>query len=94
MPPWNAVRIGLMMLSVNALMSVLKASAITSATATVITSPRIKKFLKPLIIISSPSRPVPGRRFRRRTMLGRPGEDGQNPPAVECGDLPRRLLVH
>jgi len=42
-------RIGLMMLVVNAAIRALKARATTSPTATTITSPRIRKFLKPLI---------------------------------------------
>ena len=47
--PCSRAMIGLMMLLVNETISPLNASAITSPTATTITSPRIMKFLKPLI---------------------------------------------
>src|SRR6185312_2381432 len=44
--------IGLMMLVVNEVIRALNARAMTSPTATTITSPRIRKFLKPLILPS------------------------------------------
>src|SRR5438128_1154994 len=49
-PPCAAAIRGLMILSVNALTRLLNAKATTSPTATTITSPRIRKFLKPLNI--------------------------------------------
>src|SRR6185437_7191072 len=45
---------GLMMLSVKALTRLLKASAMTRPTATTMTSPRIRKFLKPFNIVIPP----------------------------------------
>ena len=53
-PTWPPVKlwmIGLMMLVVNAVIRALNARAMTSPTATTITSPRIRKFLKPLIFL-------------------------------------------
>src|SRR6266568_689617 len=54
-PPWNLAMIGLMMEVVNALMRPLNARATTSPTAVTMTSPRIRKFLKPFIFFS----PIP-----------------------------------
>src|SRR5580704_17888380 len=51
-PGVKLAMIGLMMLVVNAVMSMLNARAITSPTAMTITSPRRRKFLKPLIVMS------------------------------------------
>src|SRR5579875_944942 len=52
-PPAAALTSGVMMLSVNALISVLNASATTRPTAMTIRSPCIRKFLKPLSILPS-----------------------------------------
>ena len=51
LPPVKLWTIGLMMLFVNEVISALNARAMTSPTATTITSPRITKFLKPLIFL-------------------------------------------
>src|SRR6516164_7326759 len=55
-PPWADAMSGLMMLSVNALTRLLNAKATTSPTATTITSPRIRKFLKPVSMAIPPHR--------------------------------------
>src|SRR6266702_6021256 len=49
LPPWKLCTSGLTMSFVNAVTRPLNARATTSPTATTITSPRIRKFLKPLI---------------------------------------------
>ena len=58
LPPCSRATIGLMMSLVNAAISMLNASATTSPTAMTITSPRSRKFLKPLIGPLSDSRMV------------------------------------
>src|ERR1035438_3476645 len=55
LPPWNRDTIGLMMSVVKAVIRPLKAKAMTSPTATTITSPRIRKFLKPFMPFVFPS---------------------------------------
>src|SRR5262249_33745775 len=53
-PPWADAMSGLMMLSVNALTRLLNANATPRPTATTMTSPRIRKFLKPFSMSISP----------------------------------------
>ena len=60
LPPVKLCTIGLMMSVVNAVISALNASATTSPMATTITSPRITKFLNPLMAFS----PIDGTRAR------------------------------
>ena len=60
LPPWKRATIGLMMLVVKAKIRPLKASATTSPTATTMTSPRMRKFLKPL------NMPFPPIRYHER----------------------------
>src|SRR5580692_5451103 len=65
LPPWNRDTMGLMMLVVKAVIRPLKAKATTSPTATTITSPRMRKFLKPFMPfppIHDHERPRDGRR--------------------------------
>src|SRR5262252_150383 len=68
-PPAAALTSGVMMLSVKALISVLKASATTRPTAITIRSPCIRKFLKPFSI------GLPSALFRHAIprLVGRPG---------------------
>src|SRR5262249_36905089 len=70
-PPWADAMRGLMMLSVNALTRLLNAKATTSPTATTITSPRIRKFLKPVSMAIPPHRWI-CRHDTRTTMLSLP----------------------
>ena len=73
LPPWNRATMGLMMSVVKAVIRPLKARATTSPTATTITSPRMRKFLKPFMALRNPSdwRPVGMvRSWRRVTRYG------------------------
>ena len=58
LPPPALATIGLMMFVVNEMIRALKASAITSPTATMMTSPRMRKFLNPVNMLE-PSLAVP-----------------------------------
>src|SRR3981189_1800501 len=95
LPPWKLDTMGLMMLVVKAVIRPLKAKATTSPTATTITSPRMRKFLKPFMPfppIHNHERP-PGWQVRCLT-IGRPvaRPPGQNSHrarllAGKCRDL-------
>src|SRR5437870_4599023 len=76
LPPVKAWMIGLMMSLVNAAIRALNARATTSPTATTIMSPRIRKFLKPLIFLL---------RFADIRPAGR---DARPPPAYSLPALP------